>query len=154
MYYTLSLDKGSSKLLYCPLLEALPYVSSGFFLHCFPFLPTLITYSAFSAFSCHILSPFHKQTHGNLIFLGHLHRHTAIALDQSRWATNVGAAAVLWLQVKQYMRRAAEHTHKGDSKSGQHHGQANILLNYSFYKCYSCTHKDTTPSLCYELNRY
>jgi len=92
-------------------------------LRCFPFFPTLITYSAFcTASSCHILSSFPKWTQGNLIFPRHLYRHTAVAPDQSRWATDVGATIMLWSQAKRHMRRAAEYTYKGDSKSGQHYG--------------------------------
>lgn len=121
--YTVSLSKGSSNLLLLSPTRAqyLPWASSAFPLLLLFINPNYIHDAPNSIFLSYILSLFLKQTQGNLIFLIHLYRHTAMAPDQNRWATNVGKTTVLWLQVKQYIR-GAEHTHKGDSKSRQHYG--------------------------------
>lgn len=90
------------------------------FLCCF-FSPTLITYSTLqTAFSYHIPSLFLKQIRGNLIFLMHLYTqqwHLIKAGGQPMWKQQLCCGK----QVKQYIK-GAEHTYKGDSKSGQHYG--------------------------------
>lgn len=121
-----SLSKSSSKVLLLSPMRAqyLPCASSAF-----PELLPLFTYPHYllSILNSIFLSSFLKQTQGNLIFLRHLYKYTAMAPDQSRWTTNVGAMIVLRLRAKQYTRRVAEHIYKGVSKSGQHYGLANVL---------------------------